>query len=244
MVSTLTKNVSGVSKRCTGATPGAARAARGFPPKTRLRGAMARALLRCWSMIATVRSSKHGTRALARRAARGSVNAAGFTLIELMVVVVIMGVLAALATYGVRKYVLEAKKAEATNMLTQIRAAEEAYRDETFQYLGLDTFVWHPVDAPGGAKYGWDFADTAMRTEVFDPLGVMPNGLVEYSYAVVAGAAGGSLPLIPTERDFDFPTPTGPFYIAMAKADLDNDGRFTYAIVHSDTSAIHFDEHF
>jgi type IV pilus assembly protein PilA len=162
-----------------------------------------------------------------------------------MIVVVVMGVLATLATYGVRKYVLEAKKAEATNMLTQIRAAEEAYRDETFQYLGASDFsTWHPVNVPGGSKYAWDFAVTSMQTDVFNPLGVVPNGLVEYSYAVVAGPAGGSLPAIPTEQDFDFQTPTGPFYIAMAKADLDSDGRFTYAIVHSDTSAIHFDDHF
>lgn len=168
----------------------------------------------------------------------------GFTLIEMMIVVAIMGVLAALGTYGVRKYILEAKKAEAASMITQIRAAEEAYRDETFTYLGATSFaVWHPTSTPGGFKYGWG-ADTTMREDVFDPLGVQPNGAVEYSYAVVAGTAGSSLPTIPTERTFTFPAPTGPFYIAMAKADLDNDGRFTYALAHSDTSAIHIDDHF
>lgn len=170
----------------------------------------------------------------------------GFTLIEMMIVVAIMGVLAALGTYGVRRYILEAKKAEAASMITQIRAAEEAYRDETFTYLGIDTGnfeEWHPVTTPGGAKHGWG-ADTDMRKEVFDPLGVQPNGLVEYSYAVVAGTAGSTLPTIPTERTFTFDAPTGPYYIVMAKADLDNDGRFTYALAHSDTSAIHIDDHF
>lgn len=190
-------------------------------------------------MLATLSRSKLRGDNRARLAAER-----GFTLIEMMIVVAIMGVLAALGTYGVRKYILEAKKAEAASMITQIRAAEEAYRDETFEYLGLTSFaVWHPTSTPGGAKYSWG-ADTAMRANVFDPLGVQPNGVVEYSYAVVAGTAGTSLPTIPTEQAFAFPAPVGPFYIAMAKADLDNDGRFTYALAHSDTSAIHIDEHF
>lgn len=168
----------------------------------------------------------------------------GFTLVELMTVVIIMGVLAALATYGVRKYLLEAKKAEAASMITQIRAAEEAYRDETFAYLGATSFaVWHPTNTPGGAKHSWG-ATTTMGTQVFGPLGVQPTGLVEYAYSVVAGTAGATLPTIPTAQTFTFPAPTGPFYIAMAMADLDNDGRFTYALSHSDTSAIHIDEHF
>jgi prepilin-type N-terminal cleavage/methylation domain-containing protein len=172
----------------------------------------------------------------------------GFTLIELMIVVAIIGVLAALGSYGVRRYILEAKKAEAASMITQIRAAEEAYRDETFTYLGaLDGSFseWHPETNPGGSKYSWGI-DTDLRTQVFDPLGVQPTGPVEYSYCVVAGTTGSSLPTLPTDlgQTFSFPTPAGPFYIAMAKADLDTDGRFTYALAHSDTSAIHIDEHF
>ena len=45
---------------------------------------------------------------------------AGFTLIELMIVVAIVGVLAVLAVYGVRRYIASAKNAEATNALGQI----------------------------------------------------------------------------------------------------------------------------
>jgi type IV pilus assembly protein PilA len=57
--------------------------------------------------------------------------ARAFTLVELMIVVAIIGVLAALAIYGVRRYLSSSKTTEAKNAIGAIcRAAQSSYERE------------------------------------------------------------------------------------------------------------------
>jgi type IV pilus assembly protein PilE len=61
----------------------------------------------------------------------------GFTLVELMIVVVILGILAAIATTGYRMWIGRARSGEAVAMLAEMSSKEQSYKLEFATYLPL-----------------------------------------------------------------------------------------------------------
>ncbi len=109
----------------------------------------------------------------------------GFTLIELMVVVVILGILAAIAIPFYMNYVYRSRTAEATVNINGIRTLEESYFAENNRYItsatGTACCTAAPAGAPGKQTRNWLPAEVAN----WGTLGFAPTGAsTYYTYSV------------------------------------------------------------
>jgi prepilin-type N-terminal cleavage/methylation domain-containing protein len=137
----------------------------------------------------------------------------GFTLIELMIVVAIVGILAALAIPAFRGYVQRSRMAEGFAFLGEIRQRQESYRAEFGQYA---TAPWHPQSSPltNATAVGWGTPPIEWRQ-----LGATPDGPTRFVYRTNAGLPGmdpANCPAGLGANDFS--------YCAQASIDLDSDG--------------------
>ena len=105
---------------------------------------------------------------------------AGFTLVELMLVVSIIGALATITIPVLMKYQLKSKTAEGKINLGAIRIAEETYFGEFQSYLAVDP---EPTAIPGTQRTVFDAASSG-----FSILGFEPEGNVYFSYGVAISA--------------------------------------------------------
>ncbi len=168
----------------------------------------------------------------------------GFTLIELMVVVVITGVIVMLGLFGVRKYLFASKSAEANSMILQIKANQENWKDETFKYLTVSSnietvYPQGSVGKLGRRKFAWDNPGHGDHT-AWLRLGVASANPVQFGYAVVAGDVGGSPPTpvgLPGAA-LGWPAPTGPWYVVRASADQNGNGKLSYFVASSFTAEV------
>ena len=89
----------------------------------------------------------------------------GFTLIEIMVVVAIIGILAAIAIPNYISYIKKSRTVEAKNFLSVIRTLEEVYKDEYETYSSSLTEIgW---TAPPSPKYYVTTSITSADTDSF-----------------------------------------------------------------------------
>jgi len=130
----------------------------------------------------------------------------GFTLIELMIVVAIIAILAAIAIPNYLRFAMKSKTAEATTNLGAIRTCEEAYYAEEDTYLGCGP-------DPGQTLAELDSTPDPWQADVgFDSIGFEPEGDVRYNYAVIT----------PSQVNVSGTIPDASF-TATAIGDLDED---------------------
>lgn len=117
-------------------------------------------------------------------------NDRGFTLIEVMIVVAIIGVVAVLATVGYARWIASAKMAEATHMIGGIKNGEENYFSQTGKYLeiskGIDVGNLFPRATPTPGKVAWAGTSAGVSAADWMRIGVKADAPVYFGYAVVA----------------------------------------------------------
>ena len=139
----------------------------------------------------------------------------GFTLIELMIVVAIIGVLAAIAIPNFVRYQLRSKTSEARTNVGGIRTAQTSFQSTEDNYANVT--LQTPAAVPGTTKALWPIAScpagcsriATNACTTFECVGFRPDGDVYYNYDSPHRTAMGTI--------------TPEFGIG-AIADLDGDG--------------------
>lgn len=165
--------------------------------------------------------------------ARSKVHATeGFTLVELMVVVSVLGILSAIAVLSYQRYTLRARISEAYGMLGMIRMRQESYRSEFSQYCDVSSAThdgtsgasagYYPTSAPSRDPVDWGNSPPPEWVQ----LGVRPTGPVYFRYDTVAGNPGVN-PVAPNgggDLGYSMLPNQDAWWMAHAYGDLDGDG--------------------
>lgn len=131
----------------------------------------------------------------------------GFTLIELMITVALIGVLSATAIASFRFYQLRSKRSEAALNLAALRTTQLAYFHEAGGFVPAPSSPG--LGVPGPDKQNWQAVGfSPIPGAGFDLLGWVPEGQTYYDYDTNAVNIG----------------PNGAYFTAAAYGDTDGDG--------------------
>lgn len=154
----------------------------------------------------------------------------GFTITELMIAIVIIGVLATLAIPGFTAYIHKSRVTEATTFLGEIKQRQESYRDEFGRYCAVNGSGWgtyNPTTIPGADPVAWT------PTTAWSLLGAAPDGPIRFQYATVAGVPGDSVPSGSGLDNDDH------WFAGRAQGDVNGDGTSFFLEIYSQSNHIY-----
>jgi type IV pilus assembly protein PilE len=108
----------------------------------------------------------------------------GFTLVELMIVVVIVAILASIAVPRYRDYVLRAKIAEATSNLADLRVRMEQHYQDNRTYDNGAGNCGATMPGSAAAKYFTYACITTGRTYQATATGIASEGMSGFAYSI------------------------------------------------------------
>jgi type IV pilus assembly protein PilA len=167
----------------------------------------------------------------------------GFTLIELMIVVAIIGILAAIAIPNFLQYQMKSRQSEAKTNLQAIRTSEIGFQAERGCYLGI---LREGSPNPGGAKSvptPWGVGAAPLPPNAFGfcnaggtfvgtfrNINFVATGSVNYGYAANASAVAvpiAACTLGPTTEATGVTVAAMTGFVATAAANLDADANLS-----------------
>ena len=115
----------------------------------------------------------------------------GFTLIELMIVVVVIGILSAVAMPAYTDYVKRGKAAEATSTLADLRIKMEQYFQDHQQYTNVSVAVLAPCSPGAGTTKYFTYSCTTqtVSTYTISAAPIAGQGVDNFAFSVNEGNA-------------------------------------------------------